>query len=322
MATALTTTITSACRSAKHKFTDNVFTSNILLDRLWKNRWMTSGGDKMEFPTRFSTGSTAAARNQGSEFTFAETDTIKSPALDWVYYGVTGKVPFEKQYMASGTNRVLELLSAELERMQKELANLIGGHIYSGTGAESPANITGLTTINSTTNTYAGINRAGTGMSEWQGNAASSQASLTHVELEVGINACTHNGKGPNTIVTTMAVKSLMKAAWAASYQRYNQPPKPGQTGAYASIMFGDFDFMGLPVIADEQCPSGEVHIIRDEYLKFAVPVGADQFEIETFDHESGYGGVKLRCAPMLQLVCTAPKFFYRFTNVAACATS
>jgi hypothetical protein len=311
----LTTTLKSACIAAKAQFEDNIFSKSPLLKQLWAKRWTTDGGSKVEIPVRWSKGTTTTRRDLYAEFTFAETDTVKTPELDWVSYQCTAKIPFEKNYMASGKHRVLNLLQIELSRMENEMHEYIATDMFSDASTASPVGITGMTAICDTDNVYAGFDRASLASTHpWMGHVTS-QASLVHTELASYIDTCSVRGFKIDQIWTTPAVKTLMRFAWGVNVQRF-------VGGGEMGIAPAEFTFQGIPVYSDDMIPAGYVLVLCTRTFKFAVPVGSDPFEIETFSDESQYKGVKLRVAPMLQFMCTAPYHNYLITDVAACATS
>lgn len=138
-----------------------------------------------------SSGATAQAMAEGAGGTSTTQDAQASAVLSWSYYDQTFEVTGPAQAAARNSRTPqgnLNLVRRELGNSIASLASKINLHIFSGNGATSPKEVTGLdAAIGDTTNTYATIVRGSSAY--WQpyvvNPAAATQLSLGQIREDL-----------------------------------------------------------------------------------------------------------------------------------------
>jgi hypothetical protein len=188
---------------------------------------MVVGGGQNTAWVAKGTGSTAAAMSDGAAAGTATNDIERSAVLNWAYYksdgGVTGPAQAAAATAQSPTSSAARL-GSDIADSVASLASQMNVHVYSGNGAASPKQITGLdSAVGDDTNTYATIVR---GTDTWFKPKVINPGVATPVtlgQLRKDISqikqAC---GEAPNLALCHSDVMTEIRNSFDAT-RRYNQ---------------------------------------------------------------------------------------------------
>lgn len=215
---------------------------------------------------------TDSTLNDGADVTVYGDDDIIPATLQWGTYseafGITGKARAAAA-AARNPNELADLFGEKIERAVRRLTKQIGKDIYSGSGATNY--IAGLVDGDAltSTGTYANILRSS--YAEWEGNelanggvARALSFGLMREMRRTIYEAC---GEMPDLIVCD-AYQHEKFGALFDEQRRYNQEvtlrgQKVTLDGGYKAL-----EFDGIPVIADVNCPAGQMIFLNTNYVK------------------------------------------------------
>lgn len=252
---------------------DNIFKDNVLLNHFQNNGGIEykDGGRSIVVPVMYGTNTTVE--------TFTGTDTldltyqngIDAAEYNWALYNVNIVISLEDEAKNAGRSQVVDLLKAKIMQAENSLKERINNDFFNGTSANKE--IVGLQTAVDT-GTYGGI--AGGTYSWWRSYVDSAAGALGIDDIRTGLNTV-NNGAGGSKVsimVTTQALhekyESLLTTTINYESASTKEMKRLGDAGFLA------LGFRGIPVVFDEQTPSGEFYFLNTENLKIAMHNGYD----------------------------------------------
>lgn len=270
------------------KVTDNILKGNVLTMRLLKNRRAAQGygevsGTSVNFPIKYQKSTQGGWYSGFDQFATGQTNTrvLASFTPKQLYWSVA--VSGIQQAVNKGPQRVLDLLSTEMNSVADDMIDTLGDGVYSDGTGTSNKQLTGIkAAINdgNGTATYGGLSRAT--YTTWVSDLDSSANAVTLAELGASCDAATINGQHPTLIVTTAAIWATLEGL-AMGTLTYNNPMggmsreygtmtdlgvKKGQTGEAG---FTSLFFRGIPVVWDDKCTAGYIYLINENHLGLAM---------------------------------------------------
>ncbi len=205
---------------------------------------------------------------------------IKQETRVKMYFEPTG---YEKSVTISGIEadinagdeKVLDLIKTECASTAQDMVDEITDQFFTlqtgkaflslddacddGTNATSYGNLLRAT--------YAGL----------AGNYTASSGAVTVAKWGTQVDACTHGPHKPNLIVTTASVFRTFEALATPTHNLnttgYPQLTRnglaPGVQGLGGQQGFSYLAFRGIPVVIDENCPSGKAYFLNLDRIKF-----------------------------------------------------
>lgn len=253
------------------KLIDNIFTSNILLQRARK-KWMKKedGGERIMVPVMYATTSASGWYSGADTLDTTANDQITSAEFEWkqAYANIT--ITRLDELKNSGKRAAVNFVKSKVQVAEKTLADNIGTGLYN-LGTDSDA-IVGLRLAVDSTGTYGGISR--TDYSWWASQEDSSTTALSISALEALYGDCTIGNDMPSVIVTTQDVFD--------DYFNLLQPQQRFQDSKTANAGFNNLLFRGTPVVVDQKCPASHLFMLNENYLSLCVHSKED-FRFEPF---------------------------------------
>lgn len=229
-------------------------------------------------------GSTAAAMAEGASAGTPSNDVQRPATLNWGYYksdgGATGPAQAAAQNVASPAGNH-SLLANDVVDSLAAIASQLNQHIYTGNGAASPKELTGLNdAIGDTTNTYATIAR---GSYAWFAPNVFNPGvatPITHAMLRSDLGrikaAC---GESPNLALCDTDVFNAICGTFDSN-RRYNQATefvenRRGRVMLDASV--GAVMINGCLFVEDKDAPlesgnaSGRIYYVNTNYVELVV---------------------------------------------------
>lgn len=167
-----------------------------------------------------------------------------------------------------GDEQIVQLLEAEFDTQGKSLLNVMAQNLYTGTGTgnawDSLANAASDSTLYLT---YGTLSRST--YSSIDGYYLASTGALTLAKLATGFDAVTVGMDEPSVNLTTKAVwssyEALLTPTLRASFQTFAAPNydqygmlMDSKSNAFGTQGFRAITYRGVPVVKDEQVPSGK----------------------------------------------------------------
>ena len=253
------------------KMIDNIFTSNVLLQRARK-KWMKKedGGERIMVPVMYAT-TTASGWFSGTDtLDTTANDQITSAEFEWkqAYANIT--ITRLDELKNSGKRAAVNFVKSKVQVAEKTLADNIGTGLYNS-GTDSDA-IVGLRLAVDSTGTYGGIARAS--YSWWAAQEDSTTTALSISAMESMYGDCTIGNDMPSVIVTTQDIFD--------DYFNLLQPQQRFQDSKTANAGFNNLLFRGTAVVVDNKCPANHMFMLNENYLSLVVH-SKENFRFEPF---------------------------------------
>jgi len=270
------------------KVADNILVGNVLAMRMLQGRkpggaWGEISGTQLSIPIKYQKSTQGGWYSGFDQFSTAPINTrvLATFTPKQLYWSVA--VSGIQQAVNKGSQRVLDLLATEMDSVAADMLDTFGDGLYAdGTGTSSKE-LTGLAAAVNDGNgvaTYAALPRAT--YTNWVSNLDSSSNAVTRAELAASFDAATIGSDHPTIIITTPAIWSTIEGL-ALGTISFNNPigglsreygtmttagVVKGQTG---ELGFTSLFFRGIPVVADEKCPSGRIYMLNEKHLGLAM---------------------------------------------------
>lgn len=261
--------ITTTLQNLPSEVFDAVSTNNALLYMLQKkgNLKIVSGGRTFTHPIYYKTNTSFKSYNK--------TDTIDTPLMDDVTRAeypikiIAGSVVIsllEEAMNAGNKEKLIDLVEETVTRARISMAEEMGNQVFKdGSGDKDVDGLQFL--INSAPSgqtDVGGIDASATGNEYWQnqiGTTAdfSSTAATTFGKMSALVATCTFGRQGPRLVVTTKTLYSEYEALLTSNI-RY-------VTTELADAGFLHLAYQTMPVVFDDNCPSGGMYFIDTDNL-------------------------------------------------------
>lgn len=246
---------------------DNITTNNALLYILKKrdNIKVVGGGRQFTHPLFYKLNTSFKS--------YAKLDPIDTPIMDDITRAeydikiVAGSLVisiFEEAQNNGDKEKLLDLADTVRMAAENSMSEVLGDQVWAdGTGATDFDGLAQLISITPAVGTVGNINAAT--YSYWRnqadttGTAAFNTSSAGLKLMNSMLNSCTFGRMGPRAIITTKAIYGLYEIGLTSNIR-------------YANTEMGDAGFQSLqyttmPVLFDDNCPSGRMYFIDTDSL-------------------------------------------------------
>lgn len=255
---------------------DNIFKKNVVLNHMQENGGVEykDGGRQIVVPLMHATNSTVQAFSGTDSLDLTYQEGIDAAVYDWKMYNVSVVITKEDELKNRGKNQVIDLLKAKIMQAENSLNERINNDLFNGAGSDAKE-ITGLQTAVGT-GTYGSI--AGGTYSFWQSYVESTSTALTVAYIRTGMNTVNLGSGGKvSLMVTTQTLHEKYESLLTATLQMQTATTKEMKRLGDAGFLA--LGFRGIPVVFDEQCPTGEFYFLNTENLKLTIHKDAN-FEV------------------------------------------
>lgn len=259
--------VTTTLRNRSKTLSDNVMNHNALLMRINErgNKMPASGRDIIQ-ELEYAENGTVAMYSNYDVIDTTPQDVLTSAVFDWRQLAGTVTISGLEEVQNSGSERVIDLLEARINVLEKSMMNTLASQLYSAASASTDLDGLQLAVADDpTTGTYGGINRAN--YSFWrnqnydfsvEGITASSttiQTAMNTLYLD-----CVRNSDAPDMVV---AGNTYFTYYWESlqSIQRIG-------TDKSADAGFMALKYLGSDVFYDSNCAATRMYFLNTDYLK------------------------------------------------------
>lgn len=254
----LTTTLE---KYAKKQLTDNIFQSSALMSKLKGQQVSCDGGAKILEPLMYVKNSTAGSYD-GYDTLDTTPQTIATNAeFKWKQYSVSVSISGKEEIQNSGEAAAINLIKARFDNASSSLVEDMNEDLYGdGTGNLSKA-IDGLGIMVESSGTYGNIDRSDSDNTWWQAYEENTSASLTLDYMRTALMTSSKGGTDKADLIVT--TQTLIEA-----YMALVEPHLRLTNTKLADSGFMNYEFHGIPIVWDEQCPSGVMYFLNTKYFK------------------------------------------------------
>jgi len=256
------------------KVVDTILSSNVALQAL-QNRVVRITGKNKQYPLKY--------KKMGNSLSFDGFDLLNTNYVDtsvkltFVPKNIDQPLVFADTDIASaqGDQAIIDLVAFKTEEATQELADALGTMIYSDGTGNSGKDVDGFLAGIKTSGTYGGLSLSTYTTLQATVDSSTNLAGLTLAVLDNMYASVSSGNNVPTHIFTTKAIFAKLKTLLTTSTVAVgNQFVQPNQTGAGSLIpsvragLSGNFGYTelyynGMPIIADEKCPTGHLYMIN-----------------------------------------------------------
>jgi len=260
------------------RIVDGILTGNVLALRILgrAKRW---NGELMKLPVKIAKSTTGGSFQGDDVFSTEKQNTRQllqfSPKG---FYQSVVLIGMEMDVNATPA-RVLDLMKVEMESAGLDMLDSLATIFYgdgTGNGSKNFDGLDNLIDDGSVAATYGGLTRA-TYPTLLNSDVTSSVGPLALADLAAAYDGAVSGSKRPSLAVTTESIFSDYEAlvqptistnvdGALARVTRNVVGPRGALSG---EVGFDALFFRGVPIVADEQCPSGDLWMINEDYLAF-----------------------------------------------------
>jgi len=263
------------------KITEQIYDETVILNRMKKNIITVPGGTKIQHPIRAAELGDFATIDPDAGRVTATYPTRTYMELDWKYAKVDIAMTLEERTQNQGEARIVDLMKDKYTEAMEDIKEGLSDQFFVAYGSMGTNDFNGFYDVVKTAAlTYAGIDADD--VSSWEAGlydiATTTLALFGTGSLEAGMRACYFRGF-PDLIVTTLALNGIYASKLQPGERREPENGRAGATDCY---------FMGVPIVVDTHCGSGDILFLRTEdMVMFANPLG--NLSVEPWENDPSY---------------------------------
>ena len=279
-----TEVLSTTLRDFQNDFADNVTNKNALLTAMKDvgGIKLKTGGESIQQQLAYAENSTFQYYSGYEPLDVSASDTLTSASYDWKQAVVNITISGLERRQNSGEAQIIDLITSRTKVAMMTMANNINVGLYSDGTGSSGKQIGGLQLIvadDPTTGTVGSIDAAT--QTFWRnvaydattdgGAAASSSNTIKY--MNTVYNQLTRGTDKPNLIVADQNYYNFYQQA-LQSIQRVNV--NEGAVAKMASSGFAALDYLGVPVVLDNDIPTNHMYFLNTNYLEFCAHENAN----------------------------------------------
>jgi len=264
-------TLAAAMPRFEKTFKDQVFDETLILNYLKNNGGIETkdgGASYIQVPLMHAIGTSEWFSGTDS-LNVTPVDTLDAAQYYWRNINASIVITMEDELNNTGKEQIVSLLDAKIKQAKLTISDALNESIYTGTGSESRKRIVGLQTLVGT-GTVAGI--AGATYTDWQAYVESTSTALTIAQMKTARNTL-NQGKGGSPVKFIVTTQTLFEKYEALLTPTYQMDPlvRSKEVERLGDVGFTALSYAGIPVVFDEDVPSGEMYFLNAENLKLYV---------------------------------------------------
>lgn len=307
---------------------DNIFNSNILTHKMLKNSEPAATGNKVLQPVEYAKTGSKGFYDGYDVLDTTPQELFTDASYDWVQCYASISYSGKEEAINSGSERVIDLISAKVKNAEKAIKDMFGSQLYSDasgsavtstyTGA-SANGFLGLEHIIKTGRTLGGINSSD--YPWWDANIATADSNSFATLAGTGddsigrefremYGACKVDNDVPDLIVTTQIVFDAYEESLSAQ-KRFG-----ASSQALADAGFQNLLFRGTPVVVDDHCNAGTAYFLNTKYMGFRHNSGRN-FKFEGFQKPVNQDAAVAKILWLGALTVSNPRMLGKITGLA-----
>jgi hypothetical protein len=247
---------------------DNIFGALVLTKWLMSNgrKKPCSGGDFLVEPLLYGKNTTVNSYDAYDPIDTTAQTGITAAQFNWKM--LAGSVTYSRVEALKNNSKekIIDLLEQKTTQLEESLRDEFNTEAFSDGTGNSGKDVTGLQSIITASGTFGGISR--TTYSWWQAQRQDTAEALSEPRMRTMFYNCSKNLTKPSIIITTQTLFE--------KYISLVQPSLRLVNTKMADLGFQNVEYMGVPVVFDDACPSGWMMFLNDKYLRLRVHPEAD----------------------------------------------
>ena len=241
---------------------DNIFGAHVLFYLLNKKRTFQSGGQFITVELMYAQNQSRGSY-QGYDLLDISPQSILTAAdYAWKQAYTTVSISGEEKLKNMGEAAMFNMLEKRLKNAELSLQSELVEQLYTDGSGNDGKDLVGLPLAIDSAGTYGGINR--TNETWWSAREKAVSADVSIAELQKMYNLCgLGRPKGqPKVILTTVACYEGYENLLTDQKRFVNED-------SMADAGFAGLKYKGAVMMEDEDCPSGQMYFINEDYMDF-----------------------------------------------------
>lgn len=311
------TILSTTLKKYRKTLTDNIHKSNALWLFLKDNDGMREedGGERIVEPLMYGKNSTANSYSGYDSLDTTPQEGIDSAEFNWKQYSVSISISGKEERQNNGQSRIIRLFEAKVKQAEISLKEKLTTGLFSDGTGNSSKDLTGLEALVLASGTYGGIN--GTTYTWWQAGVESTSEALGLPKMRTGFNTASVGGKDtPDLIVTTQTLFESYESLFTNTAISGGGSHFSTQSAGMKKVVDGGFQaaqFKGVPIVWDEQCPSGTMYFLNTKHMALVAHKDAN-FSTSDFVKPENQDARVAQVLWMGNLTSNRRKSFYKLT--------
>ena len=309
--------LSTTLKKYRKTLTDNIHKSNAVFYQLKANNGIREedGGERIVEPLMYGKNSTARSYDGYESLDTTPQTGIDSAEFNWKQYSVSISISGKEERQNAGTSRIIGLLEAKTTQAEMSLTETLSAGLFSDGTGNGGKNLTGFGAMVTNSGTYGGINSS---LNTWgKAGVDSNSEALGLPKMRTAYNSSSVGGKdAPTLIVTTQALFEsyeglFTNTAISGGGSHFSTPSEGKKTMADGG--FQTLEFKGVPIVWDEQCPSGTMYFLNSKHMKLVMHKDAN-FKTTDFVKPENQDARVAQVLVMGNLTCNRRASFYALT--------
>lgn len=247
---------------------ENLKRANVLTMRLLGKSKPTAHGTKVLQPVEYGRTNAKGFYRGYDQLNITPNEFMTDATFDWSQAYASIAISGLEESMNSGSERVIDLLTAKFKNAEKSLKELFANNIYGG-GDGTNGTLVSLNKMLMQSGTFGAIDRSTNDW--WRGGfyEAPFAVGTTWANIDIqallrkGVSKLTFGSEVPTIIVVPHHIFDKYEES-LVSQQRYG-----GSSKELADSGFRNLLFRGIPVVPDDACPKDRIYFLNENYITF-----------------------------------------------------
>lgn len=301
---------------------DNIFNSNILTHKMLAQSEPIASGNKVLQPVEYGKTSDVSFYEGYDAIEANAQEVFTDAAYEWVQLRASITYSGREQALNSGSERVVDLISAKVKNAEKAMKDAFGQQLYSdndgsnvtGSAPLSTKGFIGLDHICDVDRALGGIDS--TDYPWWDSNKKGTSG--TYDDMAAGkiqdvmremYGICSIDNDKPDLIVCSQITFDSYEESLTAQ-KRFGASDQ-----ALADAGFSNLLYRGTPVVVDDHCPGGSMFFLNTKYLKFRHHASRN-FAFDGFQKPVNKDAAIAHIYWLGALVCSNPRMLGKVTGL------
>ena len=264
--------VATTLKNYRRQLADNITGQQALIYLLKERGYFEErdGGETIVEPLLLGENSTVSSYSGWDILDISPQEGISACEVDWKQIAGSVTINGREEFQNSGSKtKIVSLLESKVKQLEITMRNAVNAQIFGDGTGNSGKDITGLALViedGAAWSTYGGIDSNVDTI--WRNVFLAEAGALDLASMRNVNNSCRKGKSRIDLIITTQDAYEDYEALSLANNQITRTNNKLGDAG------FENLEFKGIPMVYDEDAPSGTMLFLNSEYLKMVVGKG------------------------------------------------
>jgi hypothetical protein len=264
--------VATTLKNYRRKLADNITGQQALIYLLKERGYFEErdGGETIVEPLLLGENTTVASYSGWDILDISPQEGISACEVDWKQIAGSVTINGREEFQNSGSKtKIVSLLESKVKQLEISMRNAVNEQLFGDGTGNGGKDITGINLVvenGAAWSTYGGIDSNTDTI--WRNVWLDEGGALDLASMRNVNNSCRKGKSRIDLIVTTQDIYEDYEALALANNEIVRTTNKLGDAG------FENLEFKGIPMVYDEDCPTGTMLFLNSEYLKMIIGKG------------------------------------------------